>query len=294
MKRRQAGAALMLVMWFVAALSIIALSLSAGARIDLRGTSQFVDMARVEALAQTASNLILLEFETDRAAFEQNFRREYQYDGHTLVAEIRPDGAFVNLNSAPRELLLGLFQYAAGLPEDAAEKLAIAVIEWRSPSATGDLTRNYEAAGVQYRPRHNRFEAPEDLLQVLGVEYEAYAKITGLLTVYGSSVGVDARYAPEALLSVLAGGQQDVARQVLLSREGGELDTNLMAMDQALIVRGNDATAYRIDISVTLDGTSYVRRAWYEQGGGGANNEPWWTRVQEPVEVVRVSVDGDD
>ena len=117
---------------------------------------------------------------------------------------------------------------------------------------------------------------------MLGVEYEAYAKITGLLTVYGSSVGVDARYAPEALLSVLAGGQQDVARQVLLSREGGELDTNLMAMDQALIVRGNDATAYRIDISVTLDGTSYVRRAWYEQGGGGANNEPWWTRVQEP------------
>ena len=186
MKRRQAGAALMLVMWFVAALSIIALSLSAGARIDLRGTSQFVDMARVEALAQTASNLILLEFETDRAAFEQNFRREYQYDGHTLVAEIRPDGAFVNLNSAPRELLMATFLHAGGVVEDQVEDLVKVVMEWRSHSATDDSARVYENAGVAFRPRHGRFEAVEDLVQVLGVGYDTYAKIAAIFTVYGS------------------------------------------------------------------------------------------------------------
>ena len=286
MKRRQAGAALMLVMWFVAALSIIALSLSAGARIDLRGTSQFVDMARVEALAQTASNLILLEFETDRAAFEQNFRREYQYDGHTLVAEIRPDGAFVNLNSAPRELLMATFLHAGGVVEDQVEDLVKVVMEWRSHSATDDSARVYENAGVAFRPRHGRFEAVEDLVQVLGVGYDTYAKIAAIFTVYGSSAGVDARYAPEELLTVLANGQSDVASQIADTRTQGTLNMQLSGLDSRLLAQSGDAVAYRVDVTVTLDGVSYVRRAWYEQGSGGGNPEHWRTVALDAVTVV--------
>ena len=272
---RQTGAALMLVMWFVAALSIIALSLSAGARIDLRGTNQFVDMARVEALAQTASNLILLEFETDRAAFEQNFRREYQYDGHTLVAEIRPDGAFVNLNTASNPLLQALFVHVGEVPADDAEALVRMMVEWRAASATGDSSRAYENAGVTFRPRYGRFEAPEDLMQVLGVSYDTYAKIADLLTVYGSASGVDPRYAPVGALLALAEGDHGVAQQIEATRGESVLDTNFTDLNQSLVGRAGDGIAYRLDVTVEIGGVHYVRRGWYEQGTGGRNPESW-------------------
>ena len=286
MRTRQAGAALMLVMWFVAALSIIALSLAAGARIDLRGTGQFVAMARVEALAQTASNLILLEFDTDRAAFAQNFRREYQYDGHTLTAEIRPDGAFVNLNAASNPLLQALFVHVGEVPAEAAEDLVRMVNEWRTESATDDLSRAYENAGVAFRPRHGRFEAPEDLLQVLGVSYDTYAKIADLLTVYGSMAGVDPRYASAGVLLALAGGEQGLAQQIEATRSESVLDTNYTGLNQSLVVQASDGAAFRVDVTVELDGVRYVRRGWYEQGTGGRNPEPWRTLSVDAVTIA--------
>ncbi len=271
---RGQGAALVLVLWFVAAMSLLVVSLTGTARVDVKAAGLTVNEVRAMALADAAIMIALLDLESRPEHMQQAMFRQYPFEAHTIRVELRASSGFVNLNLAPEGTLARFLSVVAALPDTQAEQLAAAIVAWRSPSAVDDLARAYQAAGLRQRPRHGRFEAVEDLLQVAGIDLDLYAKIKSFLTVYGQDAGINIRHAPAEVLAVLADGRMDVAQRVAQALRAGEVGVDTTMLDASLSVSGV-GEQFRVESSVDLGGWRFTRTRWVERGSG--NSAPWLT-----------------
>lgn len=280
--RRATGAALVLVLWFVAALSLIAVSLATSTRADTRAAMLQVSLVRAAAVGDAAINLALLSADADPTLFEQLVEARFDFDGHAVDVTLRPDSGLINLNAAPVALLRDLFNVAGDVDAARAEALARSLEEWRNPDEGGGPSGAYEAAEVPFLPRHGRFEATEDLLQVLGVDFGLYARIRVLVSAYGDASGVDVRFAPLEVLRVLAVGREDVARSIYDAFRAGEVgvDTSLLRQDHIEPGMGN---YLRTEARVEIDGARFLRIRWVSRAAGGAMSVPWSTVSAETM-----------
>jgi len=272
------GAALILVLWFVAALSIVAMSLSARVRIDGNGGRFVLAEIRAQALGDAAINLALAEIDAQPVGDGELFSKAYLIEGERIIVQSREDTAFINLNHAPARLLAQLFATLGGLSMADAERVAENVVAWRTPSTGGAVVDANERTGRPYWLRGAIFEASEDLMQVPGISYDLYVKLKDFVTVFGDSAGVDDRQAPIEVLQVLAGGQEAIARRIAQQRETGLAAMDTSMLDKAFVhrVRGR---YLRVDAQLNVDGIAFSRSRWVQRGKKSL--EPWETLVAE-------------
>lgn len=293
----QSGVALAILVWFLAALSLLAAGLVLQARVDVKLAQLHSTRARVEALADGAIQLALARMSILEQEGEVD-RRSAQTSGHTLgkfyvVVNITPVAGLIDLNLAPEMLLLNLFLSAPNMDENVAQELALNVIEWRSSSLLqndelyGEAAANDANAGTDSRLRHGRFEAIEDLLLVPGVDRAMYEALRE--SVYVSQkgeLGVDWMAAPTSVLQAL-GMSTDGAREWVVNR--GEADAALLGIpediDPALLGEGG-SPVYRIDALVAIDETTFKRRRWVNKSRTGADGLPWHFFRTEAIAAV--------
>lgn len=287
-RRPCSGAALILVLWFVAALTLLTTAIQSSMRADVRATGFLADSVRAAALGDAAIQLALLEFETNHTAFDKEWARTYEFDGHVIDVSVLPDTAFVNLNAAAAPLLRNLLVVVAGVPHQNAEQLADNIVEWRTDGG-GVLHERYAAAGVPFRPRGDLFVAPEDLIQVLGFDHRLYAKISPFVTVFGASGGVDPRFASLELLKVLSSGNEGLARRIHAAYRAGEPGVDTSMLEQSHLSH-SPAQAYRVAATMALGGVTYTRARWVEQRPTGFG-EPW-TSLHVDLYVRGISARG--
>lgn len=275
------GLALVAVMWMVAALSILAAGLSTATRSEIQVAHASRAIAEAAALGDAAIQIAALELQSSGGSPAKMQRRTYHFQGRAIAVDLIPVGGLIDVNHASEQLLQALFVHGAGLDGTAAEALAQRVVEWRAAelSLAGD---DYEAAGVAFRPRGGPFEYPEDLLQVLGLTYDVYAKIRRFVTVHGDAPGVDPMAAPVGVIAVLAGGDVGLAEQIAAVRAADDPAVDLTGLTQEFF--GSSFTfAYRIDAHVQADGRSYVRTRWIDLAQPGSDGSAWRTLRVEPV-----------
>lgn len=271
---RLRGVALVLVLWFVAALSVIAISLAGLSRSDMRGASALLSSVQAAAIGDAGIQLALLEMDRDPLFIENGGVGEFVFDGARIRVTVQPDTAFVNLNSASVELLVDLLVIAGKVPPDRAELLARSIEAWRNGDATGELAEGYESAGVMFRPRGGSFESSEDLLQVLGIDFDLYVRIRDLVTPYGQGSGLDDRYASLEMLRVLAADREGLAERIYEERRAGQVGVDTSLLEHKHVVRG-EGTHFKISADLGLDGTRFVRSRWVTRLGGGDHSVPW-------------------
>jgi general secretion pathway protein K len=227
---REAGSALLAVLWVSAALAAVGFSLASTVRGETDRTSTAVDGLRAYYLAEGSIH---------RAAWEvlwsvQNPSRrpippysthvDYTLPTGQVRVELIPETAKLNVNTSPPEELYRL-SVALGIEPERAGEIAQAIVDWRGPpSAAGSFDEFYASLTPSFRARHASFEEIEELLLVKGVTpdifYGTYipADESGLgpdpsgkvlvgrqglvdcLSVYGSREAVDANTAPPAVL----------------------------------------------------------------------------------------------
>ena len=163
---------------------------------------------------------------------------------------------------------------------EVAAELARRVAEWRTPGKA-EVDADYAAAGVPYRPRGGQFQYPEDLLQVLGVSYPLYDRVRDLITVRGGSAGVAPQAASLDMLTLLAGGDRDLAARIASTR--GDDPTTDMTGLASRFLGGGGSSVYRVDARVKLGERSYRRTRWIDLSQGGADGTPWRSFRVEPV-----------
>lgn len=292
MSSRQAcrGIAIVAVMWLTATLSLVAAGVVANVRVDLRATHLSSLFAAHAALGDAAIRLAILDLR-ERHPLVVPYRRDIVFEGVTIRVEALPAEAFVDLNSAPLELLRDTLVHGAAVGEDSAQTLAERIVNWRDPYLPrlprGAVAQDYAAAGSPFRPRNGGFDAASDLIQVLGFDLALHERLDDLVTVHNPSGGVDPRFAPASVLHVVAGGNRALVARFLENRRSGNDAPPPPGFTDGHLVRST-GDVYRVTAYRAEDGLVLARERWVSLDRDGLSGAPWREFDVRPVRATQV------
>lgn len=268
--RRQAGMALVLVLWIVTLLSVVAASFSLGVRRDAGVAHHLVQATRAQAAAEAGVRIAMLGL--DHPDPEQRWQpgegtRTLDWGDARLEITVRLESGRVDINRAPPALLHGVLG-AAGV-EDAARRDAIVgqILEWRGARVEhGGAATDYAGFGLGYGPAGAPFQALEELLLLPGIGAETYQRLEPLVTILSGSARVDPAQAAESVLHALPG--VDAAQidgwldQRARAREAGEPPPPLAA--EHVVSGGTDVHTVR-SIAELPSGARFAVQAVMEE-----------------------------
>ena len=259
---RQRGVALVAVLWIVAALSILVTGMVQAQRDEIRLVSAARQTVQGSALGSAAIQLVLQQMAARTEPLARLSRVEISYAGLAIPVEVMPLNGLVDLNRASEPLLAALFTVAGKMAPDPAAALAKSLVAARVP---GPLTQ-----------RGPRFEAIEDLLQLPGVDFGLYARLSPLVTTDALGGGrINPMAAPEAVLLVLSGGDAAKAARIATSRDGGGPGVDTTDLPP-LYIDTVATTRFRLVAQVPLpDGRRLLSSRSVETGRASPDGVPW-------------------
>jgi general secretion pathway protein K len=262
---RPAGMVLIAVLWIVAAISLVVVGMMHSVRQEVRMLSTTRALAVAGGVGEAAIHMALRQLAAQNAPPLRMVTLDLAYRQTPVVVRVMPLNGLIDLNAAQAPLLAALYEVAGGLSRDAAQALAQQTIAYRTPSIGASA---------------ERFEAPEDLLRVPGVDYDRYARLAPLVTAGGGgsgSGGVNALAAPVEVLEVLAGGNAGIALRIAASRDAGATGVDTTDLPAAFL-ENTPAQRYRIEARVPLADGAWLHVArWVALSGGVQERLPWRT-----------------
>lgn len=287
---RQSGVALAILLWFLAAMSILVAGIVYEARMDIKLAQLQIGQAKAQAAGDGAIQLALADRITREQEGEFNSRRihssEFVLSDAQVTVRIVPVAGLVNLNLASQELLTVLFTDGGEPDEGRGEVLAANVVEWRSSTAHDNATdAAYEGQSGSGSATPGQFEAIEGLLSVDGVDRDVYERVRDLVYVDPQGqAGVDWQSASVAVLAMLnSGGDVDIEDLALSQVADISVDAVSPAGMNILFQEAQSLPLFRIDALVKVDGANYRRRRWVDRSQGGSDGLPWRYFRTEPV-----------
>jgi general secretion pathway protein K len=285
--KSQSGIALVLVLWVLLLLTITTGSFALMARMDRLEANALLSGTQARLSAEAAINLAVL------ALRDPNDETRMRADGRTYQQDL--DGVLVEVSAidergkldinATDELTLANLFTGHGMELDDAEMLAAAVLDWRDEDelerVNGAEEDAYFAAGLEMGPANRPFIMTEELLQVIGMEFELYRKLEPGITVFSRAGEPDPAFAPVEALMALPDITYDEAVNFVQERNsqipgeslGTELPNGLVVMEQG---RG---VTYSIQARATMpNGVWEQLQATIRLGG---------TRSGRPYRVLR-------
>jgi general secretion pathway protein K len=262
--RAARGLALVAVLWIIAALSIVAASVSHSVRQELRAVSNAREAAVGEAQGQAAIHLALQALAAQPQKPVRLTSMATTYRAVEMPVRVQPLDGLIDLNNAPPGLLTLLFQHGGQLGKPQAEALAQAAVRYRS--------------AVDARNRKVGFEAPEDLLQVEGVDYNLYAKLAALVSADLRGGGrVNALAAAPDVLAVLAGGDIAKAAAIAARRDEGGTGLDTTALPAEFVDMAAVGPRYHLQARVPLSGGAWLLVSRTVDFAAARQGVPWRT-----------------
>jgi len=155
------------------------------------------------------------------------------------------EGARIDLNLAPKEMLSGLFA-TFDVPKEKADAYADRVVAWRTridANTTNTEAAAYASAGMAYAPRQAPFDSTLELNLVMGLPGALAARVMPFVTIYNGRPTIDIVNAEPRVLSALPGVAPDMLADLLSARKKGEDGKSLLAR------LGPASTAATIDLA---------------------------------------------
>lgn len=270
----QRGVALALLLWMIAAMSLLVGGLVALSRHDVQLTALQLDQARVQAAATGIAHLAMRDLSTLVATGGNDGTRilqgEYQLNGMQLQVTIIPAAGLVSINSAEQPLLETLLHFAAGLSEDEAAMLALNIIDWRGGQYSELEQLDFVDDGRGF------FRVEEELLKVPGMNRDIYEAIYPFVHAQaGGNPELDLSAAPRGLLDLWPGGAAFVVDFTAESRQDVAPD-GTAPVQPAFGVGG----IFCVDVEVAVSENRVFRQRIWVDMSGSAGGLPWrFTRV---------------
>ncbi len=282
-KHKQKGIALVLVLWVLLLLTIITGSFALMARMDRLEANALLVGTQARLSAEAAINLAALALrDPDELSRMRADGRIYQQeiDGVLLEVSAIDERGKVDINAADELTLANLF-IGNGMELDQAELLAAAVLDWRDEDelerVNGAEEDAYFAAGLEIGPANRQFMMTEELLQVIGMQYELYRKIEPGLTTFSRTDQPDPAFAPVEALMAMPDITYDEAVNFVAERNsqqpgeslGTELPNGLVVMEQG---RG---VTYSIKARATMPNGVWEQLQATIRLGGNRDGSPY-------------------
>jgi general secretion pathway protein K len=246
------------VLWMLAALATLA-SIYAVYVINTAAAFSVHD-DRLQAEAGVSAALELTAYQlTASPANTRPTRGAFGFRlGRTDIAvDFRSEAARIDLNTAPKELVAGLFA-ALGSRPDAAEAYAGRILGWRTPPPEGqDLeASDYRTAGRRYAPRGAPFPHVGELSLVLGLPETMVERVLPFVTVYSGRPQVNVLDAAPEVIAALPGMTPERLHAVLAQRtvapQNGEAVSALLGPAQSHATT-EGGPAIRVTVRVQFD-----------------------------------------
>jgi general secretion pathway protein K len=197
------------VLWSLALLASIAVSVLFAGNVSYRLASNNLQIAVEDTIAEAAVNravLALLDPRLENGWRVDGVPHEFAFDGIHARIFIQDELGRIDLNHADGSVLAALFE-SAGLDALSASSLTNKILDWRDQNplrhVNGAKDQDYRAAGLTYSPRDGPFQSVDELKLVIGVTPEIYKRVAPALTVYSGHPFIDPQVAPpEALLAI--------------------------------------------------------------------------------------------
>lgn len=268
------GIALLLVIWVVAALTLIALALSIITRSEAFSAHRF---------CETAANRCLAEAGVEKAFAELSYRlmhrverSAWKADGSSYVFElgggrcrvsVSDEAGKLNLNTMTDKnkiILKNILVTVAGVAPDAANVIADSVLDWKEPDnlrrTYGTDDEYYLSLPDPYKPRHAPFESLDELLLVRGMNADIlYGNterkgILPFITIYSQAEKINVMTAPREVLAAVPGLSSDIIDKFISLRgkepvdgEAGKIISSALAPEPAQFAyAGESGNAVRI------------------------------------------------
>ena len=193
---RERGIALIVVLGFLAVMSLIAIGVVGAARNAANAASRELVRAQAQAAVESGIDHAIAEILNARGFAPPLFAKPdvIEIGGLRVMVSARPERAKVDINYADENLLALLFQ-SAGAGPDQAQALAARVEDWRDSDdlvrVNGAERREYEEAGLSYGPANRFFTSADELRLVLGVSGPLYDCVRPEITILAQRQGVD-------------------------------------------------------------------------------------------------------
>ena len=208
------------VLWILAALATLVTIFSMYVINTATAFAVHDERLQAEGLARAAIELTVYQATATPQA--QATRGAFVFRiGNALVnAEFVSETARIDLNSASRELLSGLFA-GLGASRAQADYYADRIIGWRSPPPEDNSPNeaaNYRTAGILYGPRGAPFPHVGELALVLGIPEVMVERALPYLTVYSGQPQVNIFNAAPQVLAALPGMDPGRLQAILVQR----------------------------------------------------------------------------
>jgi general secretion pathway protein K len=189
MASNRRGGALLMVLWLSAALSAIAFSVATSVRSEISRTGTAIEGLRAYYLAcgaaERAVNYMLYGPGPRNPAGAPRWWEPGQpaiilpFPNGLAAVEVIPESSKFNVNSISRDDLFKLL-LVLGLPPEAAQQTAEAVLHWRGTAAGSPLDTMYLSRSPSFRAPHASLDQLEELMSVAGITpdlfYGGYAR----------------------------------------------------------------------------------------------------------------------
>ena len=267
------GFVMVAVLWILGALST-AVSIYAIFVIDTaKNLPVQDDRLQAEALVSAALELTAYR-QLNAVGLSRPTQGQFNFRlGQANVAvEFRSEAARLDLNTAPKHLLVGLF-IALGANSGDAEIYSDRVVGWRTTPPHGDNATAHPRPSAGYRVREAKFPHPNELSLVHGLPPALVQRALQFVTVYSGRPEVNVRDAAPEVLAALPGMSEKLVNAVLKQRrtvpENGEALLELLGTaKQHATLEGSNAL--RVTAHVTFDNgrrtSSEVVILLFEQG----------------------------
>jgi general secretion pathway protein K len=258
---RQRGIALVVVLWVLVLLTIVVGVYAVLTRTETLQARFLFDVTEARYAAEAGLHRAVFEMRNpDMETRWVPDGRPYQIPFGQAEIEIRvtDESGKIDLNRVDAETLIELF-LSHGVDEMAAWQLADAIEDWRDeddiPRLYGAEIDDYLAAGYPYGPANQNFESVDELQQVMGVSWELFQRLEGLLTVHGRGAQVNPAFAPVEVLAAMPDMDFESARAFVEEREQyhpADQAALIMPNGQMVSLQGGGGT-FSIRSRATLD-----------------------------------------
>lgn len=288
-RRRECGLALVMVLWLVAAMSLLVASVVYLARTDVQQQQLAQHVAKASAVADKAMRLSMRQYVLNVAegGLSNQLAQQYSFDDAEFsgVVDIYPASGLIHLGSLTPELLLAVLRHGVGLADEQMEALGELL-------GSGFASATFDGKDVGLP---NRFRVLEDLLLIPGVSIDSYEILKDYFYVGQSGApGVNPAAAPRELLSVLAGGDTAVVDEFMSLREEARQSVSgeVLAHPQfaAGIISSANSSVYRVDVTLSFTNRRAFRQRYWLSLLPSQEGLPWMLLAKDPIRAVAVQI----
>jgi general secretion pathway protein K len=250
------------VLWIIAALAVLASIYSVFVVDTATAIAANKDRVRAEALVAAGVELAAYHIGATPQQRPSNGAFNFRAGSSSVAVRFHSEMARIDLNGAPKELLMGLFASLGAARE--AETYANRIIGWRTPPAEGQdgEAAAYRTAGMHYAPRGAPFPHVGELWLVMGLPEAVIERALPHLTVYSAQAQVGILDASAQVLAALPGMSPERLHDVLAARQATpQAAQGLLAMlgPAQTFASAEPGKTFRVTVQVVLENGRRMR-----------------------------------